>query len=154
MNIKKIHIFSLLSFLLFSSCGYKTVVQLEDTDYQVGLIKLSGEKRIGYAIKNDILLNSSKNSNRVIDINLKFKKNKSIKEKNISNKITKYSLNIIAEVEIIDSQNNTSYKKTFNDVKDYSVANNHSGTLANEKKALENSLSSISNNIIQYKIRS
>ena len=85
--------------LFLSSCGFKVVNQAETIDFSIAEITTSGDKRVGFQIKNKLVLN--KNSNFIkINISLKANKNKIIKEKNIKNEITKYQIFIDVKVSI------------------------------------------------------
>ena len=143
-------IFLLFAVIPLSSCGYKVINKNSSNDYFVEEIKISGDKRIGYILKNEIILNSKKSAENRININLKIDKKKKIKEKNISNKITKYtvSLNIILsfkknnETEIV----NTAFKRSV----DYDVVTNHSDTLNNERKSQKILTDQIAKDILSY----
>ncbi len=143
-------IFLLFAIIPLSSCGYKIINKNSSNDYFVEEIKISGDKRIGYILKNEIILNSKKSAENRINVNLKIDKKKKIKEKNISNKITKYtvSLNIILsfkknnETEIV----NTAFKRSV----DYDVVTNHSDTLNNERKSQKILTDQIAKDILNY----
>ncbi len=147
----KITTVSLLVFLMsFSACGYKSTNLLKQKSYFVQQIKLSGDKRIGYLIKNEILLNSSSAAERTIDINLLINKKKEIKDKNISGKITSYKLVLDVDLTVINVKNSKKIEKKFMKSNSYSVANNHSDTLSNEKRTLENLAETITEDIINF----
>lgn len=135
--MNKIIISLSLIFTLLSSCGYQKLNNLENRNYKMDSVQLDGDKRIGYQIKNIILLSSSKESNNAIDISLDISKTKNIKEKSETNTITKYNLvlNIAAKIDL--KKHNKSIENIFSQSSDFTVAENHSDTLANEKKALE-----------------
>ena len=58
----------------------------------------SGDKRINYKIKNNLFIYSKQKRQNEIILYLDTKKNKSIKEKNIKNEITKYQINLQVSV--------------------------------------------------------
>ena len=64
-----------------SACGFKSMNKLKQKSYFVQQIDLDGDKRIGYTIKNEILLNSSDGAKETIDIGLVIKKKKRSKRK-------------------------------------------------------------------------
>ena len=74
-------------------------------------------------------------------------KNKIIKEKNIQNEITKYSL--IISVKVIYYTNGQNNKREFNMSKSgsFTVAANYSQTLTNEKNALDLLMNEIADDI-------
>ena len=80
MIIKKsLLIFSLL---FLYNCGFKVVDNSNTNDFKIKEIKVIGDKRINYKIKNYLLLNTAKENKKVLLINLNTKKNKNRKEKN------------------------------------------------------------------------
>jgi len=111
-------------------------------------VKTTGDKRVGFKIKNNLIVNSEKNNKNILVINLDTKKEKSIKEKNIKNEITKYeiSLEIIVELNLIES--NIKEKFNINISGDYLVGSNYSTTINNEKKLIDNLSKNISENIL------
>ena len=78
-------------------CGFK----LANQNYNYSLIEIdvNSNSRIGYYIKNELIANTKKNLENQISINLNLNQKKSVKEKNINNKITKYEIEIIADVQ-------------------------------------------------------
>ena len=90
--------------------------------------------RSNHKIKNNILISSKEISENQIIISLDTKKNKSIKEKNIKNEITKYQISLVSNVEffLINGNIKSSFSKTV--VGDYIAGINYSTTINNEKK--------------------
>tara|TARA_B100000945_G_scaffold246187_1_gene202516 strand:+ start:8660 stop:9127 length:468 start_codon:yes stop_codon:yes gene_type:complete len=145
-------IIAILLFFAFSSCGFKPLNQIEKNNYFVNNINSEGEKRIAYFLKEKILLNSKSNAKNKFNINLKIKKDKEIKEKKISGKISSYKviLNVILLIE--DIENSKKISNNFIKSTAYNVANNHSDTLTNEKKATELLTEEISDDITNFLI--
>ena len=152
MKIKNTFIFFLTLLMGLSACGFKSMNQLKQKSYFVQQIALDGDKRIGYLIKNEILLSSSSNAESTIDISLAINKKKEIKEKNISGKITSYKLTLNVDLSVINVMNSKKIEKKFIKSNNYNVANNHSDTLANEKKSLENLAEAVTEDIINFLI--
>ena len=151
MKIARIYTFTLISLIIIvSGCGFKPINQFSQESYFVKEIDLSGDKRIGYIIKNEILLSSSSNAERILNINLDVNKRKEIKEKNISGKISSYALTLNIDLMIEDKLETKEIKKTFTRSSSYDVANNHSDTLSNEKKSLENLAKITTEDIINF----
>ena len=134
---------------LITGCGFKVLDNSEVNNFSINKIETSGEKRINYKIKNYLLSNTVKNGKEKIIINIISKKNKTIKDKNIKNEITKYSIEIITKVNIDKIE--TNFKKSFNvTVKgDFLVAGNYIKTLANEKNKIDNLVEEISEEIVR-----
>ena len=135
-------------FLLTSNCGFKVLDKSKINNFTIKEIQTSGNKRINYKIKNNLLVNSSKNNENILLINLKTKKIKNIKEKNIKNEITKYQISINANINFILMKNNKNYKINVSAEGDYLVAENYSTTLSNEKGLIDDLVENISKDIL------
>ena len=123
--------------LFLSGCGFKIINQSENQRYKINEIEFEGEKRINYFIKSKLLKKSNnENLNNKITLSVNTKKNKIIKEKNIKNEITKYEIslssNIVAK---LDENNIYNFSVTSNG--DYSVSDQNSITINNEKKLIK-----------------
>ena len=75
---------SLLALLFLPlSCGFKVLNKSNAYNYSIKEIITSGNKRISYKIKNNLLANSKENSPNELIIYVKAEKSQDIKEKNI-----------------------------------------------------------------------
>ena len=139
---------TLLLVLFLSSCGFKVVNQAETIDFSIAEITTSGDKRVGFQIKNKLISNKNSNFVKKINISLKANKNKIIKEKNIKNEITKYQIFIDVKVSIIEvnSLKKLEFTKSENGV--YDVDAQFSNTIDNEKKLVEVLSASIAEDIL------
>ena len=82
-------------FILLSSCGYKSLVKENPINLNIENFNTQkGDKKLGKIIKSEIMLYSSLQSNRDINIILEIDKKKLIKEKNLKNRVTKYNLTL------------------------------------------------------------
>ena len=79
---------SILSFILLLSCGFELANY--DNNFTIANIDTNGEKRINYKLKNKILNKKKNNNEKSIYITINSKKERLIKEKNISNQITNF----------------------------------------------------------------
>ena len=142
---------SFLLLFLFTTvnCGFKVIDESEKNNFSIQEIKTSGDKRINFKIKNNLLNYSKKNNQNILFIDLSTKKSKKIKEKNIKNEITKYeiSLNIDVRFNLINSEKN--YKINLSNKGDYLVADSYSTTLNNEKKLTNDLVENVSKKIIR-----
>ena len=142
---------SFLFLFLFATvnCGFKVINESEKNNFSIQEIKTSGDKRINFKIKNNLLNSAKKNHQNILLINLNTKKSKNIKEKNIKNEITKYeiSLNVNIKFNLINSD--TNYKINLSNKGDYLVAESYSTTLNNEKKLIDNLIENISEKILK-----
>ena len=132
----RVIIYSII-FLILSGCGFKIVNQSENQGYNISEIELEGEKRINYFIKNRLLRKSNNgNLNNVIKLFIVTKKTKTIKEKNIKNEITKYEINITSNI-IAKLAKSNNYEFSVSSNGDYSVSEQNSTTINNEKKLIK-----------------
>tara|TARA_B100000963_G_scaffold43101_1_gene32140 strand:+ start:554 stop:1018 length:465 start_codon:yes stop_codon:yes gene_type:complete len=144
MIIKKLSI--ILFSLFLTSCGFK--VANYNYDYNFTEISITGDDKIGYRIKNKLLADTKKeNSNRVL-IKINLNKIKSIKEKNISNEVTKYEIKINTNVEYEILSKNIKSKFDISKKGDYLVMSKHSDTLNNEKNLINLLSTTISEEIL------
>jgi len=147
--IKKIFIFFII-FTILNNCGFK-VVNNNLQNFNIVSIDTSGETRINYLIKNN-LLNNNRNSNRGINLKLQTSKKRIIKEKNIKNEITKYQIVINADIEYALVENNIIGKFALSKDGIYDVNTQYSRTINNEKNLIielsEDIASEIINNLV------
>ena len=71
-------------------------------------------------------------------------------KKNISNKITKYSLKLSVNMKLDDLSNSKKINKSFSQTVDYNVEKNHSDTKRNEKVSTENLAELIESDILNF----
>ena len=149
--MKKIITKSFLFLFLFATvnCGFKVINESEKNKFSIQEIKTSGNKRINFKIKNNLLNYSKKNSRNILLIDLNTKKTKNIKEKNIKNEITKYEISLNINVEFNLINDDTNYKINLSNKGNYLVADSYSTTLNNEKKLTDDLIESISEKILK-----
>ena len=145
-NLKLITI--AISLILLTGCGFKIIDKRELLNFNIKEISTYGDKRINFELKNKLSDYNNTNSSKVIKIELDTKKTKSIKEKNISNEITKYQIKVIVNVKLIKIDNTNNLEFTIEREGDYVVADKFSQTLNNEKKITRNITEKISESII------
>ena len=145
-NLKLITI--AISLILLTGCGFKIIDKRELLNFNIKEISTNGDKRINFELKNKLSDYNDTNSSKVIKIELDTKKTKSIKEKNISNEITKYQIKVIINVKLIRTDNTNNLEFTVERKGDYVVADKFSQTLNNEKKLTSNIVDKISEDII------
>ena len=145
-NLKLITI--AISLILLTGCGFKIIDKRELLNFNIKEISTNGDKRINFELKNKLSDYNDTNSSKVIKIELDTKKTKSIKEKNISNEITKYQIKVIVNVKLIKTDNINNLEFTIEHEGDYVVADKFSQTLNNEKKLIRNITEKISESII------
>ena len=121
--------------LLINGCGFKIINKNNAITFYISDVNTAGEKRINYKLRNKLLSFNKIGENPII-LDLVTSKTKIIKEKNIKNEITKYSVIINTVITIRDSANNEIEKFKFEKNGEYNVSKQHSQTLSNEKKLI------------------
>ena len=122
--MKKISLYLIL-LIFVSNCGFKVIDMSEQNNFSIANIETTGQSKINYIIKNNLLKSTRKDINE-INIKLETEKIRSIKEKNIKNEITKYEILIVVNVKIIENKNNKNHNITVRDTGDYNVAEQNS----------------------------
>ena len=150
-KIKSITVVSII-FILISSCSYQNMNSSNRKAINIKEFDITGDSRASFIIQKKIQRFSNENSNNRIKLFVKLNKNKSIHEKNIQNKVTKYSLTLTANVKIIELDSTKEIKRTFAARRIYNVEDNYSATV-NNSKAANNSLIDIIVDEILYQLR-
>ncbi len=127
----------IVTFLILSNCGYKVLNNVDTNKFSIREISTSGDKRINFKIKNNLIIDSSKNTTNSAVIELDTKKTKNIKEKNIKNEIIKYKISIVSSVKINLLEEKKVHKFSVSTSGDYLAADKYSTTLQNEKRLIE-----------------
>lgn len=133
-------------FIVLSSCGFKVLDNLE-SNFSIREINTSGDKRINFKIKNDLIIDYPNNSTNNLILTLDTKKTKRIKEKNIKNEISKYEVTIVCGIELAFLEKNTKHKFTVSSNGDYLAADKYSTTIQNEKRLIEDLTNDLSDKI-------
>ena len=143
-----INIFLIFGMLITLSCGFKVLNKSQVNDFKIKEVKASGDKRINFKIKNNLLISDSESSNNIIIINLNTKKIKNVKEKNIKNEVTKYQIILEADIQLnlLGAEKKSLIKLSSSG--DYLVARNYSTTINNEKQLIDNLVENLSEKIL------
>ena len=136
----------ILLFIALSNCGFKVLDNLE-SNFSIREINTSGDKRINFKIKNDLIIEYSNNATNNLILTMNTKKTKRIKEKNIKNEITKYEVSILCSVELAFLEKNTKHKFTVSSNGDYLAADRYSTTIQNEKRLIDDLTNDLSDKI-------
>ena len=137
-----------LVLVTLTNCGFKVIKKSDFNNFNITEITTEGDKRINFKLKNKLLFNSNKENENKIIIKIFSKKNKSIKEKNIKNEITKYLLSISVDIKYIKLDGGSESEFSVNKSSDYNVANQYSKTLSNEKKSIDLLTNEIADDIL------
>ena len=146
----KIYLYTLIFLIALTSCGFKPLNQLKQESYFVEKVELSGDKRIGYVIKNEISLNSFPGAKNIISVKLDVNKRKEIKEKNVAGNISSYNIILDIDFYLENMENSKKIEKKFTKSASYDVADNHSDTLSNEKNTTKNLSEETTKDIINF----
>ena len=146
MRNKLILLSSTIIIFLMSGCGFKVVNQSELIDFYIENISTSGDSRISYIVKNNLLPYSKGDGKKLITLEIDLNRKKMIKEKNIKNETTKFEISISAVVQYRSDENG---RFEISKKGDYNVASQYSQTLTNEKKLVKTLSESIAENIIE-----
>ena len=137
----------IIFFPLLLSCGFKIINENQLRNFDIVNINSTGDNRINFILKNN-LKDDKEKFNKKIKLFLETEKLKEIKEKNIKNEITKYSINIRVKVDY--SLVGNPKKKSFIVSKNgnYNVASQYSQTINNEKNLITSLTSLIEEDIV------
>tara|TARA_B100000795_G_scaffold259856_1_gene235188 strand:- start:320 stop:781 length:462 start_codon:yes stop_codon:yes gene_type:complete len=140
----------ILTFLiLLNSCGFKRISQNNNLFY-LQKITIEGDKKISQILRNNILVVSNKKSVDKYELKLKIKRERRDKIKNISGKITRYTLVLNTNLSFKNIKNQKTITKSFSQNTDYEVEDIHSNTVRNEKKASNMLTEALSDKIINF----
>ena len=134
-KINYIALIPLAIIFLFTSCSYQKMNSTDQKKFFIQEFEIDGDTRESFIIQKKIQRFSNKDSANKIKILIKFTKNKTIKEKNIQNKVTKYNLSLLADVKIVELNTTNEIKRTFVTNQTYDVDDNYSNTVNNSKAA-------------------
>ena len=131
------NLISILIVMTFiTSCGFKVVDRSRLSNFEISEINTKGDKKVGYIIRNKLMLYSSSGGKELISINLNSTKKKIVREKNIKNEITKYEIKIVANVNIKKIYDGEDFEFTITKNGNYDVAKQNSTTRNNEKQLI------------------
>ena len=132
--LKLLIIINVLLFL--SSCGFKSLVKENPINLNIeNFITQKGDKKLGKIIRSEVMLYSSKEAKKNIDIILEIDKQKQIREKNLKNRVTKYNLTLNVAVYI---KGDFEDKFTFNKTSSTTVTASSFNNFLNEERVYTN----------------
>tara|TARA_B100000035_G_C20853001_1_gene488298 strand:- start:112 stop:573 length:462 start_codon:yes stop_codon:yes gene_type:complete len=138
----------IISVFVFTNCGFKVVNNT--VNFNISEISALGDKKINYNLRNKLLASSNKNNNNLIKLKINSKRDKSIKEKNINNQITKYEIRIDVEVVYEMINGKISERQKFSKNGFYDVGDRQSITLNAEKNITILLINDLADDIIDY----
>ena len=140
---------TLIIFSFISHCNYKPLSLSGLENYKIVKIETEGERRIGYKLKNLVLLENKNDASIPLNLNFNITKTKSINEKNINNKITKYKIDI--NVVVTMTSNIDTKVKTFNVTKSgiYDSSDKYTADLKSEKNLINSLTDNLADDILK-----
>ena len=145
--MRRKNIFLIFIYLILLNCGFE-LANIQ-SNFNIDKIETTGDKRINYKLKTKILNKVKSNAKNIIELDINSKKIKSIKEKNTSNQITKYEINIITLIKYKSLTNTKEGEFTLSKKGDYNVFSKYSDTLNEEKNLINILLQDLSNDILE-----
>ena len=136
--------------LLLIGCGFKKVHQSYAGSIQIENLKVSGVSKITNIVRNKIGLISSKDGRNKINLIVKLSKNKKVKEKNISDNVTKYEVALVANIKLTDIKTSKEINKSFQENSQYITSQNYSDTITSENKTTKELTRKISEEIVYF----
>jgi len=149
MTKKNNIIFIFLVYTLVTSCGFKKINQGESMIHLQN-ISVNGEKRISYSLKNNILVISNSDAQSKYDLEIDLKKTKSNKIKDSTGKVTRFNIEISANLNLQNYYDTEIVSRIFSKNTDYEIADNHSKTVSNEKTAIKLTVQELSEEIKKF----
>ena len=151
--MKKILSIIILS-ILITSCGFKKINKIDGLSIYIEKINIIGDKRIGYILKNNILLISTEGSNHKYDIDIKLKNIRTSKIKDMAGRTTRFNETINVNLILKNAQNSEKLVKFFSKNRDYDVDKSHTVTIRNQKNSIKNIIQQLSDEITNFIILS
>lgn len=139
---------SIILIMLTYGCGFKVVKQSDLIDFYISQIETVGDKKINYNLKNKLIFKASNENNKQINLNIITKKEKSVKEKNSSNEITKYEINIRISLNVNHNGKQIGILNLTDQI-DYNVSSQYSQTINNENQAIKTLTNGLVDKIIK-----
>ena len=137
----------IIIFFITTSCGYKALEGLDTYNLNIKEFNTSGDKRINFKIKNNLIFKSSKINKINLIIDVHTTKKKEIKEKNIKKEITKYKISSISKVKLNFFENNLNKELVVTSHGDYQVSESYSSDLQSERRLNEDLANDLSSKI-------
>ena len=140
-KIQKNITLALIMLIILNNCGYKVIDKSQFSNLKVESFLTEGDNKLNFLIKNNLqkVLGNNQGDERVY-FKLKTVKEKEVREKNDSNRITKYQIKIITTVMLNFLDTGKTQNFNISVIGNYDVSDNHSTTINNQND-LEKNLS-------------
>ena len=142
----KIFLFFII-FNLLTNCGYQPLFDVKNQKFSIKKVELEGNKRLGSLLKNNLITSNKEENN--LTITIKASKKNVIANKDDTGKVLEYSVNINFEITATEyEKNEIVLSGVYSREQNYIAAEVHLDTLNSEKKAVENMIETIANEIL------
>ena len=146
MNKILINFLTVIFLIFLTNCGYK--INKIEKNYHIENLNIEGERRNSTKLKNYLMKNDDINVANKLSLEIDLKSSQSVKAKSKTGSVTSYNLNFLANAEFTIGNKIT--KKNFVANTSYELGTNHSTTIYNEKKAKDDLLIDIADQILNY----
>lgn len=144
----KVLIKSIIFLILAYGCGFKIVNQSELINFYISQIEATGDKKINYNLKNKLIFKASDENNKQINLKIVTDKQKSVKEKNSSNEITKYEIKLNVKITVNHDEKELGVLNLTDKIS-YNVNSQYSQTIINENQAIKTLTSGLVDQILK-----
>ena len=142
----KIFLFFII-FNLLTNCGYQPLFDVKNQKFSIKKVELEGNKRLGSLLKNNLITSSKEGNN--LTITIKANKKNVIANKSDTGKVLEYSVSLNFEITVTEyEKNEIVLSGVYSREQNYVAAEVHLDTLNSEKKAMENMIETIANEIL------
>ena len=117
-------------------------------------INITGDSRLAYTIKNNIILASTQDAKKKYEVNIDLISTTKEKIKNSAGKITRFNLILSANLTLKNISNQKITNKSLVKNADYYVGKNHSETISSKRKASKINVKLLSEDILKFIIMS
>ncbi len=142
----KIFLFFII-FNLLTNCGYQPLFDVKNQKFSIKKVELEGNKRLGSLLKNNLITSNKEENN--LTITIKASKKNVIANKSDTGKVLEYSVSLNFEITATEyEKNEIVLSGVYSREQNYIAAEVHLDTLNSEKKAVENMIETIANEIL------
>ena len=151
MILRKITITLLTLLVILGGCGFKPLKMSNTNNISLTALDMKGNKIINFKISSYLkqTLNFKKDNLTKIKISINTEKKRDIKERNNKNEITKYNLTISSNVEVYILGTDKKFTFTVTKLNEYKVDDQYSITIQNEKRASNEIINILSQDIVK-----
>ena len=147
-SLKLLNFFILFSFtIILFGCGYEPLLGEKYQIYGIEKTNVTGDRRLGQILINNLTVSKTKEKKAILNVNAS--KSKSVSDRSKAGKIKEYTVDVIFDVELLDSGNrNVLVKKQYIRSGTYNASVLHLDTLNSEKKIVNNLTKSVAEQIM------